>query len=458
MRSWSWAPTPPNTRHPSKAEDRYSSAPLRRYQWGMSMQVAVLGAGYVGLVQAGGLTSLGHHVRLGESNPTRVDELRARKVPIYEPGLAELLDRAFDNGLLSVHDSNLDAIDGADVIFLTLPTPPNGDGSADVTIVNEVVAELAPVLTGDQIVVTKSTVPVGTAASIRDYLRSVGCQARVVSNPEFLAEGSAVTDFMRAERIIIGAFEPATADLVADLYVGLPSEVVKTDPASAELVKYAANAYLATRLTFANTIANLSEEVGADALQVLEAMGMDRRIGRHFMRPGPGYGGSCFPKDTRALLAMAAGLGYDYPLLQAVVDTDAYQRTRILERITGMLDGVEDPVVGIWGVAFKARTDDIRESPAVVIARALVERGVRVVMTDPEASIDDVPQLDDPVDCATGADIVVVATEWPEFRRVDFEQVSRAMRGDLIYDVRNLLDPDAVRAAGLRYEGLGRPN
>lgn len=421
------------------------------------MKVAVLGAGYVGLVQAGGLTSLGHQVRLGESNPSRVDELRARKIPIYEPGLTELIDRAFDNGLLSVHASNLEAADGADVIFLTLPTPPNGDGSADLTIVRAVVEELIPVLGSGQLLVTKSTVPVGTAAAIRDRLVEAGCDAGVVANPEFLAEGSAVADFMRAERIVIGAFEPHHADAIGDLYAGLPAELVKTDPASAELVKYAANAYLATRLTFANTIANLSEEVGADALQVLEALGMDRRIGRHFMRPGPGYGGSCFPKDTRALLAMAAELEYPYPLLQAVVDTDAYQRTRILERVLGMIEGVDDPVVAIWGVAFKARTDDARDSPAVVIARQLAERGVRIVMSDPEASTGEFPQVDDPVDCASGADLVLVATEWPEFRRVDFDRVADVMRGDLVYDARNLLDPDTVRAAGLRYVALGRP-
>ncbi|MEX2280386.1 MAG: NAD(P)-binding domain-containing protein, partial [Acidimicrobiia bacterium] len=194
------------------------------------MKVAVIGAGYVGLVQAGGLTSLGHHVRLGESNPQRVDELRARKIPIYEPGLTELLDRAFDNRLLSVHSSNVDAVDGVDVIFLTLPTPLIGDGAADPTIVHQVVDELIPVLTDDQLVVTKSTVPIGTAAALRDRLRAVGCGAGVVSNPEFLAEGSAVADFMRAERIVIGAFESDDADLVGDLYAGLPAQLVKTDP------------------------------------------------------------------------------------------------------------------------------------------------------------------------------------------------------------------------------------
>jgi UDPglucose 6-dehydrogenase len=426
--------------------------------WGMSMNVAVLGAGYVGLVQAAGLTSLGHRVRLGDSNPDRVDELLARKIPIYEPGLGELIERAFDNHLLTVHSSNLDAVEGVDVVFLTLPTPSNGDGSADLRILESVVDELTAILTDDQIIVTKSTVPVGTAVELRDRLRSRGCGAGVVSNPEFLAEGSAVADFLRAERIVIGAFESKQADLVGDLYAELPGQVVKTDPVSAELVKYAANAYLATRLTFANAIANISEEVGAHALQVLEAVGMDRRIGPHFMHPGPGYGGSCFPKDTRALLSITDSIGYPFPLLQAVVATDALQRTRILDRAELILAGCRGKKIAMWGAAFKARTDDTRESPALILARGLVERGATVVVTDPEAETDEFSQFDDPIDASRDADLVIVATEWPEFRRVDFGRLAEVMRGRIIYDVRNLLDPEVVRQAGLDYVGLGMPN
>jgi UDPglucose 6-dehydrogenase len=421
------------------------------------MNVAVLGAGYVGLVQSAGLTSLGHHVRLGESNPQRVDELRARKIPIFEPGLGELIERAFDNQLLTVHESNLDAVTGAQVIFLTLPTPPNEDGSADLRILHDVVDQLAPLLGADQLIVTKSTVPVGTAESLRARLRAAGCSAGVASNPEFLAEGSAVSDFMRAERIVVGAFEPEHADILGDLYTGLPAQIVKTDPVSAELVKYAANAYLATRLTYANAIANISEVVGADALQVLEAVGMDRRIGRHFMRPGPGYGGSCFPKDTRALLSITNSLGYSFPLLDAVVATDAVQRTRIIARAVELLDGASGKRVAIWGVAFKARTDDVRESPALVIAEGLRAAGATVVMSDPEAVTELFLQRDDPVEAAQDADLLIVATEWPEFRRVDLKEVAGVMRRPLVYDVRNLLDADAVRAAGLEYVALGRP-
>lgn len=422
------------------------------------MRVAVLGAGYVGLVQTAGLTYLGHEVRLGEPNPQRVDELRARKIPIYEPGLSELLERAFDNGLLSIHTSNRDAVDGADVIFLTLPTPPGANGRADLRIVEAVVDELAPALTDNQLLVTKSTVPVGTADALHARLRSHGCGAGVVSNPEFLAEGSAVDDFMRAERIVIGAFDPSHAAAVADLYAGLPAKIVTTDPRSAELVKYAANAYLATRLTFANAVANIAEEVEADAVQVLDAMGMDRRIGGHFLRPGPGYGGSCFPKDTRAFLSITDAVGYDFPLLRAVVDTNELQRARILDRTERLLGDLSGKVIAVWGIAFKARTDDTRESPALHLARGLAVRGAGIVMTDPEAVNDEFPQTTDPVEAARGADLVLVATEWPEFRRVDLDAVAGVMRGRLVYDVRNLLDPAAVRAAGLEYVGLGRPN
>lgn len=420
------------------------------------MKVAVIGAGYVGLVQSAGLTHLGHQVRLGESDPAKVDALRARKIPIFEPGLSEMMSRAFDNDLLTVHTSNVEAVDGASVVFLALPTPPGADGSADLRIVESVVGELAPVLGPDQLVVTKSTVPVGTAHRIRDRLRAAGCEAGVLSNPEFLAEGSAVDDFLRAERIVIGAFDDDHAQAVAALYAGLPAQILVMDPISAELVKYAANAYLATRLTFANAVSNISEEVGADALRVLEAVGMDRRIGRHFMRPGPGYGGSCFPKDTRALLSITEQAGYPFPLLAAVIETDEYQRTRIIEHADGLLGGAEGKTVAIWGIAFKARTDDTRESPALRIARGLAGKGAVVVMADPEATTDEFAQRD-PLAATRAADLLIVATEWPEFLRVDLKAVAKEMRGDAVYDVRNLLDPELVRAAGLRYIGLGRP-
>jgi UDPglucose 6-dehydrogenase len=422
------------------------------------VDIAVIGAGYVGLIQAAGLAHLGYRVRIGESNGDRVSSLGEGRLPIYEPGLGDLFERALYQGLISFHHDNLEAVDGAQVVFLTLPTPPNGSGAADLSIIEKVVDQIGPHLGPDVTLVTKSTVPVGTAARLQSRLRELGSEAGVVANPEFIAEGHAVDDFLKAERVVIGAFDHSHGRRVAELYRGLEAEVVLTDPATAELVKYAANAYLATRLTYANSIANIAEAVGADALTVLHAMGMDRRIGSAFLRPGPGYGGSCFPKDTRAFLAIAENSGYDFSLLRAVVETDERQRTRIVDRCVALLDGsLEGKRIGIWGIAFKAGTDDIRESPALRLAAALSLLGADVVMTDPEADTEDFTTEPNPVAAAEGADLLLVATEWPEFIRVPFDEVAKAMTGDIVYDVRNLLDPEAVRQAGLRYVGLGRP-
>lgn len=422
------------------------------------MKVTVIGAGYVGLVQSAGLTHLGHSVRLGEASHDRIDELEQGRLPIYEPGLHELFERALANQLISFHADNHAAVEGADVVFLALPTPPDGDGRADLSIIESVVRDLAPSLTSSMILVVKSTVPVGTNARLRSLLDEAGCSASVVSNPEFLSEGSAVDDFLKSERIIIGTEHPADAEVLRRLYEGLPAKLVFTDPISAELTKYAANAYLATRLTFFNAISNLSEEVGADVVEVLRGVGLDRRIGEHFMRPGPGYGGSCFPKDTSAMLTIAKDAGYDFPILEAVIQTDRLQRTRIADRIEAIFDSsLEGVTVGFWGAAFKAGTDDTRESPALVIARDLESRGASIRVWDPEAETDEFAMATGPIEVVDDADLLVVATEWPEFLRVDLSEVAKAMRGDIVFDARNLLDPSVVRSAGLTYHCLGRP-
>jgi UDPglucose 6-dehydrogenase len=422
------------------------------------MEIAVIGAGYVGLVQAAGLTHLGHSVRLGEANVDRIEALKAGQLPIFEPGLAELFARARANNLLTFHSDNHEAIAGADVIFLALPTPPDGDGRADLSIVEAAVADLASSLSPSMILVVKSTVPVGTNAKLRSILDAAECRASVVSNPEFLSEGSAVDDFLKADRIVVGTDLPADGEVLRRLYDGLPARVVITDPVSAELTKYAANAYLATRLTFFNAISNLSEEVGANVTKVLEAVGLDRRIGPSFMRPGPGYGGSCFPKDTSAMLTIARDFGYDFPILEAVIATNDQQRVRIVERVTALLDGdLSGTTVGMWGIAFKAGTDDVRESPALQLARMLNARGARVRMWDPEAETDEFELAEGPLDAGYEADLLLVATEWPEFLRVDLSEVAKRMKGDAIFDARNLLDPELVSAAGLSYHSLGRP-
>jgi UDPglucose 6-dehydrogenase len=422
------------------------------------MKVTVIGAGYVGLVQSAGLAHLGHTVRVGESDQERLEQLRQGSLPIYEPGLEELFTRALSHGLISLHADNHEAVAEADVIFLALPTPPDGDGRADLSILEAAVRQLVPALDASSILAVKSTVPVGTNALLRSILDEAGCAASVVSNPEFLSEGSAVDDFLKAERIVIGADLAADAEVLRRLYGGLDAQVVVTDPVSAELTKYAANAYLATRLTFFNAISNLAEEAGADVTHVLRAVGLDRRIGGHFMRPGPGYGGSCFPKDTSALLTIAADFGYDFPMLESVISTNDLQRHRIVERISQAFDGDLAGIrIAMWGIAFKAGTDDTRDSPALAIADAFAHRGATVVAWDPEARTDDYPTADGPLGVVEGADLVLVATEWPEFLRVDLAEVAKRMRGDLVFDARNLLDPQIVREAGLRYECLGRP-
>lgn len=423
------------------------------------MIVSVIGAGYVGLVQSAGLAHLGHTVRLGESNPDRISSLEAGDLPIYEPGLHELFERGKANHLISFHADNHEAITGADLIFIALPTPPGDDGRADLSILEACVRDLIPALEPSMILVVKSTVPVGTNKRLRSILDEAGCAASVVSNPEFLAEGTAVEDFLRAERIVVGADQISDSAIMARLYDGLPSEIVMTDPVSAELTKYAANAYLATRLTFFNSVSNIAEEVGADVLDVLTAVGMDDRIGSHFMRPGPGYGGSCFPKDTSAMLTIANDAGYEFSILKSVIETNDLQRQRIVERLERLFDGgLAGRRLGFWGIAFKAGTDDVRESPAIRIARELADRGAIIRMWDPEATTEDFEVAADAVDVAVEVDALIVATEWPEFLRVDLGMVAKTMSGDLVFDARNLLDPDLVRDAGLRYECLGRPN
>ena len=423
------------------------------------MQVAIIGAGYVGLVTGGGLASLGHRVRLGEADPDRVARLEAGDVPIFEKGLPDLLSRGSERELISYHTSNIEAVVGAELVFLCLPTPAGDDGRADLGLINAVVDELANEVADDAIFVIKSTVPPGTVAGLRKRLADLGSSARIVSHPEFLREGKALDDFMKPDRIVVGAYDDEDAEAIAGLYESLDANVVRTDPTSAEMIKYASNSYLAARLTFVNTLANVCEAVGADVIDVISGMGMDHRIGPHFLQPGPGYGGSCFPKDTAALIGVAEDAGYDFELLRAVIEADHEQRRRIAEKVRQAAGGgLRGRRVAMWGVTFKAGTDDVRESPALRIAELLEEDGAEVVAYDPEGTTDQVTMVAGPIEATRDADVLFVATEWPEFLTVDMTEVAEAMKGYRVVDSRNLLDPTAVRAAGLDYWGLGRPN
>ena len=425
--------------------------------------IAVIGAGYVGLTLAVGAASMGHDVTVGEADAERVADLTKGHCPLFEAGVGDLLREGLASGRLTFTTSNTDAVTAAEFVFLSLPTPSSADGSADLSVLHAVVDELAPHL-GERVLVLKSTVPVGTNRDVTASLRAAGCPAPVVSNPEFLREGTALADFMSPDHVVVGGDDPEAVTQVGALFDS-DCPVTSTDPMSAELVKYATNAYLATRVMMANSFADLCEALGADIEAVTTGLGRDHRIGPHFLQPGPGFGGSCFPKDARALLDLAADHGLEVPILAAAVKVNADRQVRMAEAVLAEVAGVFEPVVGLWGLAFKAGTDDTRESPALNIGELIAARGATVQAYDPEASVggtdggqaNPLTPCDSALNAATGADVLVVATEWPEFADEDLAEVAEAMRGDLVMDLRNLLDPEAVSAAGLRHRQVGKP-
>lgn len=420
------------------------------------MHVAVIGAGYVGLVTGAGLAYLGHTVRLGERDPEKLKTLSQGQVPFFEAGLDSLLSQGLENKLLSFHADNREAVKGARVVFIALPTPQSEDGSADITYIEGALDDIGPVLEQNTVVVLKSTVPVGSVARFQAHVDSFGVGVTVISNPEFLREGSAVGDFLHPDRIVIGTPSQEAAEVMLELYQALQAPVVVTDPPSSEMIKYASNAYLATRITFANAIANLCESVGADVKDVLLGMGYDRRVGFHFLNPGPGYGGSCFPKDTQALVAIADDAGYDFSLLRGVIEVNELQRHRVVDKVRAAVE-LDGATVGMWGLAFKAGTDDIRESPAVFLAQELMAAGAIVQAYDPQAAhVDGVIRVADALQAVKDADVLLIATEWPEFQAVDLRAVRDAMKSPTIVDARNMLDPVAVRHLGMQYQGIGR--
>ncbi len=429
-------------------------------------RVAVIGAGYVGLTTAACLAHLGHDVACADIDEQRVTELRKGEVSILEDGLPELVGEGLQARRLRFVVGAGVAAPEVEFVFLCVPTPQGDDGAADLSFVEDVVGEIAPVLQPGTVIVNKSTMPVGSTRLVRRRLaenRAHLDDIKVASNPEFLREGTAVHDFLHPARVVIGCDDPGTAVRVSDLYRTVNAPILVTDAASAEMIKYASNAFLATKISFVNAIANLCEAVDADVRDVTLGMGYDPRIGFEFLNPGPGYGGSCFPKDTAALLHTAFRAGYSFSLLQGVVDVNFRQHERMVEKISTLVGGrLEDVPVGVWGLTFKADTDDLRDSPAIAIVRRLLAQGAHVRAYDPAAGeraaalVDGLEVVPDPYDACRGARVLALLTEWDEFRWADFDRVHEAMAVPALLDARNLLDPVALRRRGFNYHGVGR--
>jgi len=422
------------------------------------VRIAVFGAGYVGLVTGACFADLGHDVVVRDVVHDKIDMLRRGEVPIHEEGLQELLERNGER--LRFTTDVTEAVEGTEVVYVAVGTPPTYSGDADLSAVWTVVDEL-PRLDRRIVVAMKSTVPVGTGRSVRHRLDERGLHnVGYVSNPEFTAEGAAVRDFMHPDRIVIGAFDPGDGDVVERLHAGIDAPVVRCDVASAEMIKLAANAALVTRISFINEIANVCEATGADVLTVAEGIGLDHRIGPSFLRAGIGFGGSCFPKDSLALKQLAANSGYNFQLLNAVIEVNELQKRRVIGKLERRLGSLRGKKVALLGLAFKPGTDDMREAPSLVLAGRLLAEGAHVSAWDPVADgrmhLDGVDVAESALGALEGADAAVVVTEWPELRELDWAEAGGRMRGAVVVDGRNLLDADEMRALGFTYEGVGR--
>jgi UDPglucose 6-dehydrogenase len=424
-------------------------------------RIAVIGSGYVGLTTGACLASLGHRVICADVDQGKVARLSAGEVSILEPGLPELVAEGLAAGRLQFVVGAAAAVEEAEVVFLCVPTPMGNGGGADLSAVEAVITEVRSLLPPGCVVVNKSTVPVGTAARTAQLLGRP--DVAVVSNPEFLREGSAVHDFLNPDRIVVGCDAQDAAERVAALYARLGAPTVLTDAASAEMVKYAANCFLAMKLSYVNAIAELCERSGADVLDVTEGIGYDRRIGQAFLQAGPGWGGSCLPKDTHALLQVCAAVNFDFPLLQASLDTNTRQQHRMVDKVRDAVGGsLAGQRVGLLGLTFKAGTDDLRDSPALTVAALLAAEGANLIGYDPAVPVavpgitDDLQVTDDPLKVASGAAVLVVLTEWPEFRLLDWGRIAELIERRIVIDTRNLLDADVLRRVGFEVRGIGR--
>ena len=432
------------------------------------MNIAVVGTGYVGLVTGTCLAETGNNVICVDINAAKVKMMQEGQIPIYEPHLDVLFERNIKDGRLQFTTNLAEAVKDAKVIFLALPTPPGEDGSADLSYILGVANDLGKILTDYKVIVDKSTVPVGTAEKVRNaVLLNFKGEFDLVSNPEFLREGFAVDDFMKPDRVVIGCSSDRAKKVMGDLYkpyVRQGNPIIYMDEKSAELTKYAANAFLATKITFMNEIANICERVGADVDLVRIGIGSDDRIGKRFLFPGIGYGGSCFPKDVQAIHKSAAEAGYTFHILESVMEVNENQKTVLFPRILKYYNhNLKGKKIALWGLAFKPDTDDIREAPALYMIEALTNAGATVVAFDPEAMKnvknvvgDKIQYANKMYDAIEGADCLLIATEWSEFRTPDFEKVSKALKSKVIFDGRNLYDLAEMKELGYYYESIGR--
>ncbi|MBI3263683.1 MAG: UDP-glucose/GDP-mannose dehydrogenase family protein [Acidobacteria bacterium] len=431
------------------------------------MKIAVIGTGYVGLVASACLAEHGNEVVGVDNDAAKIRLLKRGQMPIYEPGLEEMVRRNRQEQRLSFTTALAKAVRSSSIVFVAVGTPQDEDGSADLTQVLDVVRDVARAMDGYKVIVDKSTVPVGTAARVREIVRRETTHPfSVVSNPEFLKQGAAIDDFMRPDRVVIGAEDPRARELMEELYrpftrTGAP--ILVMDCASAEMTKYAANALLASRISFMNEVANVCELFGANVDEVRKAIGADRRIGRSFLFPGVGYGGSCFPKDVKALVKLASDKGYDFDLLKSVERVNQRQKERLVAKIERHFGSVKGKTIAIWGLAFKPRTDDMREAPAITVIEKLLAQGARVQAYDPEAEQvakrifgTRITMPGKSYDALRDADALAIITEWNEFREPDFARMRKLLRAPVVFDGRNIYDPALMKSQGFTYYSIGR--
>lgn len=433
------------------------------------MKISVVGTGYVGLVTGTCLAETGNQVFCVDIDERKVSMLQSGRITIYEPGLEKLFERNLKEERLQFTTSLEEGIRDAEIVFLALPTPPGEDGSADLKYVLGVAEHIGKLLTDYKVIIDKSTVPVGTAEKVHAAIASnYKGEFDVVSNPEFLREGVAVDDFMKPDRIVIGTTSERAQKLLTDLYapyVRQGNPILFMDERSAELTKYAANSFLATKISFMNEIAQMCERLGADVDQVRKGIGSDERIGKRFLFPGIGYGGSCFPKDVKALVYSAHEVDYDFQILDAVMEVNERQKQHLVQKIKDYYSGtLSGKHFALWGLAFKPNTDDIREAPALEIIQALVEAGATITAFDPEAMKnvqgvvgDKIQYADSQYECLEGADALIIATEWNEFRTPDFDKIAASLKELVVFDGRNLFDVASMQEKGFYYESIGRP-